>query len=193
MSANSHQVSIIVAMDHQRLIGQGNMLPWHLPADLARFKKLTMGKAILMGRLTHESIGRALPGRQNIVLSRNPAYRPEGCAVAQSFTQALALMDPSQELMVIGGAALFTEALGIAQRFYLTVVHNSFHGDVFFPPFCLENWEVLDVEHVKADENNPWPHSNYVLACRRESARESQSQEPKREGLPGSLCFFPTA
>jgi dihydrofolate reductase len=178
-------------MDHQRLIGQGNSLPWHLPADLARFKKLTMGKPVLMGRLTHESIGKPLPGRQNIVLSRNADYHPEGCLVARSFSQALAQVDPAKEVVVIGGAALFSRALTVAQRFYLTVIHNRFQGDVFFPPFTLENWEVLDVEHLPADKKNPWSHSNYLLFSRERTGDEGDSQEAVLKGLPDSLRVFP--
>jgi dihydrofolate reductase len=147
-------VSIIAAMDRNRLIGNENRLPWHLPADLAHFKKVTMGKPIIMGRKTYESIGRALPGRTNIVLTRSPDFNAEGVLIANTLQQALDYVAVEEEVMVIGGSTIYELALPRADRLYLTYVESSFEGDAWFPDFDPEQWHIIASEEHSADEKN---------------------------------------
>jgi len=147
-------VSIIAAMDRNRLIGNNNQLPWHLPADLAHFKRVTMGKPIIMGRKTYESIGRPLPGRTNIVLTRSPDFNAEGVLIANSLQQALDYVAVEEEVMVIGGSTIYELALPRADRLYLTYVEDSFEGDAWFPDFNLEQWSIVASEEHSADEKN---------------------------------------
>lgn len=144
-------LSLIVAMTEERVIGKDNKLPWHLPEDLKRFKKITMGHPIIMGRKTFESIGRPLPGRENIILSRDPAFRVEGVKTVTSFAQALEACK-TEEAFVIGGSAVFAEALPMAERIYLTLIHRHFEGDCYFPPIDLVNeFEIRQREDHKGD------------------------------------------
>jgi dihydrofolate reductase len=143
-------LSIIVAMTEERVIGRNNQLPWHLAEDLRRFKKITMGHPIIMGRKTFDSIGKPLPGRQNIVITRDPEFRADGVTVGRSLLEAFGLCDASTgEEFVIGGASVFAAALPLAQRLYLTLIHKDFPGDVFFPAFDLKNdYRFLDELHA---------------------------------------------
>jgi dihydrofolate reductase len=152
-------LSIICAMDENRLIGKNNELPWHLPADLAFFKQNTLGKPILMGRKTYESIGRPLPGRQNIIITSNGDYRIEGCDICQSIDEALELAADQQEIMLIGGASLYQQTLDKAQQLYLTRIHSSFEGDAWFPEFNLDDWIEVWREDRFADEKNQYDFS----------------------------------
>ncbi|MBM4148041.1 MAG: dihydrofolate reductase [Lentisphaerae bacterium] len=127
-------ISIICAMGRNRGIGVGNRLPWRLPEDLKRFKRLTMGHTLVMGRKTFESIGRPLPGRRNIVISRNPGFRAAGCDMAASLQEALSAAGPG-EVFVIGGAEVYRSALPLAQRLYLTLVEDEPAADTFFPEY----------------------------------------------------------
>ena len=147
-------VSIIAAMDRNRLIGNNNQLPWHLPADLAHFKQVTMGKPVIMGRKTYESIGRPLPGRANIVLSRDQGFQAEGVITADSLTKAIELAGDAKEVMIIGGSSIYELALPIADQLYLTYVDNSFEGDAWFPEFDLAQWQLVDEQAHQADERN---------------------------------------
>lgn len=156
-------ISFIVAMDRNRLIGRGNALPWHLPADLAHFKAVTMGKPILMGRKTYASIGRPLPGRHNIVISRNPDFSASGCTVVSSVDAALAAPGAVPEIMVIGGAQLYAELLPRAQRIYLTRIEAVFEGDAWFPPLLAETWRESARSAHAPDERNPYPYTFLVL------------------------------
>jgi dihydrofolate reductase len=133
-------VSLVVALARNRVIGAGNRLPWRLPEDLRRFKRLTMGAPVILGRKTHESIGRALPGRRNIVVTRRPDARWEGCEVAGSLEAALALAGDAPEVFVIGGAELYRLALPRADRLYLTLIDADYDGDTFFPDFDPADW-----------------------------------------------------
>ena len=147
-------VSIIAAMDRNRLIGNQNQLPWHLPADLAHFKQVTMGKPIIMGRKTYESIGRPLPGRTNIVLTRSPGFHAEGVLTAKTLNQALDYVSAEDEVMIIGGSSIYELGLPVADRLYITYVEAACEGDAWFPEFDLENWRVITSEHHAADEKN---------------------------------------
>jgi dihydrofolate reductase len=137
-------VSLVAALARNRVIGAGNRLPWHLPEDLRRFKRLTMGAPVIMGRKTHESIleqaGKPLPGRRNIVVTRQPGARFEGCEVAGSLDTALALAGDAPEVFVIGGAELYRLALPRADRLYLTLIDADYDGDTFFPDFDPADW-----------------------------------------------------
>jgi dihydrofolate reductase len=149
------KLSIIVAMGRNRVIGHNNSLPWHLPADLQHFKAVTMGKPILMGRKTWESIGRPLPGRTNIVITRDPAYRAEGCVVVHDIAAALAAATGHDEVMVIGGAEFYRQVLPQADTLYLTCVDGEFAGDTFFPAINDADWCEVDSEAHPADARNP--------------------------------------
>ncbi|HDU8493420.1 TPA: type 3 dihydrofolate reductase, partial [Aeromonas hydrophila] len=138
-------ISMIAAMAHDRVIGLDNQMPWHLPADLAHFKRVTLGKPVLMGRKTFESIGRPLPGRRNLVISRNPDYRADGVEVIDSVEAALALLAGSDvaELMVIGGGHLYGQLLPRADRLYLTRIDLAVEGDTRFPAFDEGDWSCI--------------------------------------------------
>lgn len=151
--------SIVVAMDRHGAIGNNGDLPWHQRADLQYFRKITMGKPILMGRKTHDSIGRALPGRHNIVLSRKRDYRPaEGCMLAHSLEEALTLVD-SEEIMIVGGADLFAETLPRAEKIYLTEIDAMVEANTFFPEFNRGDWKEISRQSFPADEQNDYPYS----------------------------------
>lgn len=158
-------ISIIAAMAKNGLIGNGNALPWHLPADMAHFKELTVSKPVLMGENTYLSIGKPLEDRINIVLSNNPAFIADGCLVARSIDEAISLAEKSGagELMVIGGASVYRQFLPIADRIYLTVIDGDFKGNVFFPEYDKNNWqEILRQEH-RPDDNNPYSYAFITL------------------------------
>ncbi len=154
-------ITLVVAAAENGVIGRGGTLPWHLPADLGHFKAVTMGKPIVMGRKTWESIGRPLPGRTNIVVSGQPDYRAEGCVVVQSFEAALAAVagDDAPEVMIIGGAALYAAALPRADRILLTRVHAVLEGDVFFPAMADEEWAVVAAERHEPDDRHAFAYS----------------------------------
>lgn len=152
-------VSIIAAMDRNRLIGNKNQLPWHLPADLAHFKKVTMGKPIIMGRKTYDSIGRSLPGRTNIVLTRDADFHADGVVVAYNLQQAFEYAGGSDEVMIIGGSSIYELALPQADRLYLTYVEAAYQGDAWFPGFELGQWCVVASEEHGADQKNACDYS----------------------------------
>lgn len=151
--------SLIVAMDENRLIGSNNGLPWHLPADLAFFKRTTMGKPIVMGRKTFESIGRPLPGRRNIVVTRDPDFSAAGCDIANSIDAALDLCADDEEVMLIGGASLYHQSLSRATQLYITQIHHRFDGDTWFPDFDESEWRVESREDCDADPGNAYAYS----------------------------------
>lgn len=145
-------VSLIAAMDRRRLIGRDNALPWRLPEDLRHFKATTLGKPVIMGRKTWESLGRPLPERRNIVVSRNAGYAAAGAELAASLPAALALAGDVDEAFVIGGAELYRQALPLAQRLYLTEIDAEFAGDAWFPEFAAAEWrEAAREARVSAD------------------------------------------
>ncbi|OUS10577.1 dihydrofolate reductase [Gammaproteobacteria bacterium 54_18_T64] len=155
------RISLIVAVADNGVIGSNNQLPWHISADLKYFKRVTLGKPIIMGRLTYESIGRPLPGRSNIVMTRDSAWRAEGVERAGDLTEALALAnkiaDESglEEVMIIGGATIYREALPRADRLYLTRVHTRVEGDAFFPELDLSEWRETLVEELAGEGQTP--------------------------------------
>ena len=139
-------ISLIAAMDKNRVIGSDGGIPWHLPSDLQHFKAMTLGKPMIMGRATFDSIGKALPGRRNIVLSRQAGVVCEGCDVYSTLDDALASTDPNDEVMIIGGATLYKLCLPKASRMYLTLIDTSVPGDTYFPEWTLDEWRVTSQE-----------------------------------------------
>ena len=153
------RLSVIVAMDRNRLIGRANALPWHLPADLAFFKRTTLGKPVVMGRKTYESIGRPLPGRRNIVVTRNPDFDAPGCEIAASLDEAIERCADAAEIMLIGGANLYAQGLDRASCLYLTRIDHAFaDGDAWFPELD-SSWELDDRVDFDADQDNIYPYS----------------------------------
>ena len=150
----SPTITLIVAVADSGVIGRDNALPWHLPEDLKHFKRLTMGKPIVMGRRTFESIGKPLPGRQNIVLTRDPNYRREGITVVHDADSALAAANAAAEIMIIGGSDLFRLFLPRTVRIHLTRVHADVAGDVTWPALDTRAWEVVSREAHDADDRH---------------------------------------
>ena len=150
---NSSNISLIAALSNQRVIGNNGQLPWRLPRDLQVFKRLTVGKPILMGRKTFESIGRPLPHRENIVLTRSPMDIP-GIKVFHELPAALSAVSNASEVMIIGGGEIYRQCLPFANRLYLSIVDGDFEGDAFFPTLDSKDWVILDEEFHAADESN---------------------------------------
>jgi len=144
-------VAIVAALARNRAIGRDNAMPWRLPDDLKRFKRLTMGHAVIMGRKTFESIGSPLTGRNNIVITRSRDWNPSGCVAVHSLEAALGAAGNSREAFVIGGAQIYALAMPLAQRLHMTEIERDFEGDAFFPEFDLLRWrEVSRERHVSA-------------------------------------------
>ncbi len=156
-------ISIIAALAENRIIGVNNTLPWRLPNDLKHFRRLTTGHAIIMGRKNYESIGKPLPGRTNIVVTRNRDYRAGGCLIAYSVNEALALARDDSEIFIIGGADIFRETLARTDRLYLTRVHAEVPGDIYFPAFDAGEWREISRERHEPDERHAYAYSFVVL------------------------------
>ena len=148
------RVSLIVAMAKNRVIGTNNRLPWHLPADLKHFKTLTMGHHIVMGRNTYESIGKPLPGRTSVVVTRNADYAPPGVMVVNSLEKAILVCADDAEIFVIGGAEIYRQAISFADRIYLTKIDADISGDTHFPEFDSNSWlETERISHAPDEKN----------------------------------------
>ena len=156
-------ISFIWGQDRNRLIGADNALPWKLPADMAWFKKSTMGKPILMGRKTYESIGRPLPGRTNLILTRQQELQIEGCTVVHNLEAALAAVPEADEIMVMGGAEIYALLLDQAERLYITEIDAEFNGDAWFPEFDHELWQEVSRESHLPDEKNIYPYAFIIM------------------------------
>ena len=146
------KISFVVAASTNNVIGVDGDLPWRLPEDLKKFKSITMGKPMIMGRATYDSIGRALPGRQSIVLTRQKGFRAEGCDVATSIEDALKLAGDAEEVMVIGGGKIYEQFLPMADRIYLTRVNATVEGDTYFPQLDNDEWQMVESENFPAVE-----------------------------------------
>jgi dihydrofolate reductase len=163
------KISLVWAMAQNRVIGRNNKLPWHLPEDLKYFKRITLGKPVIMGRKTFESIGKPLPGRTNIVVTRNENFSAEGVktvnslAAAKTLCESIGEIDGVNEAMVIGGAEIYTQAMPIADRLYLTEVHANVDGDTFFPEFDRSLWKEIAREDFDASGPNPYAYSFITL------------------------------
>jgi dihydrofolate reductase len=158
------KVSMIAAMAEDRVIGLDNKMPWHLPADLQFFKRVTLGKPVIMGRKTYQSIGRPLPGRTNIVLSRDKDLQIEGVTCVQTTEQALALVKNEPEVMVIGGATIYEQFLQQTNRLYLTFIELKVAGDTQFPDYrAVADWQEVEREAHLADEKNSYNYQFVIL------------------------------
>lgn len=153
------RLSAIVAMAANRVIGAHNALPWRLPDDLRRFKQLTLGHTLIMGRKTYESIGRPLPGRTTVVVTRQKDYAPEGVKVAHSVDEALALAEGDSEVFIAGGAELYAQTMSRVERLYLTRIERDFPGDTYFPEVDLSEWRLIEGEHHAPDSEERLPYS----------------------------------
>ena len=154
-------VTVIAAIAKNNALGKGNDLIWHLPADLKRFKKVTTGNFILMGRNTFESIGKPLPNRTTVIITRNKNYFKEGCLIANSIEEAIALAKDQEQVFIIGGAQIYKETIekGLADQLDITKVHETFNADVFFPEIDTQYWKEVAREDCKADEKNKYDYS----------------------------------
>ncbi|MHA8082907.1 dihydrofolate reductase [Aquirufa sp. A-Brett2-15D] len=154
-------IKILVAFDENRVIGKNNELIWHLPADLKRFKSLTTGHVIIMGRKTYDSIGKPLPNRTTIVISRNPDLQIEGvictCSMEEAILKAKSLS--REEIFIVGGAEIYKLSLAVADQILVTQLHDIFEGDTFFPEIVADQWEVTERERGVTDEKNPYQYS----------------------------------
>ncbi|MBI1343693.1 MAG: dihydrofolate reductase [Terrimonas sp.] len=157
-------ISLIVAVSSNNVIGKDNQLPWHLPEDMKYFKNTTWAMPVVMGRKTFASLGKALPGRTNVVITRQQDWKTEGVKVVNSFDEAvgIALQEDVKEIFIIGGAEIFKAAIPVVQRMYITRIHHEFEGDVFFPAFNEEEWELVSVRDCVPDENNIYAYTFQV-------------------------------
>lgn len=156
-------ISIIVALSENNVVGRDNRLPWRLSADLKRLKSLTMGHHIIMGRKTWESLGRALPGRTNVVITSDKNYNADGAVVVHSLEEALKVSSKDVEIFIFGGGKVFSEALGRVDKIYMTVVHTTVSGDTFFPELNNSEWHEISREDFQADEKNEYDFSFVTL------------------------------
>jgi len=158
-------ISIISAIAENRVIGNKNYLPWHLPADFMYFRETTLGKPIVMGLNTFKSIGEnPLPGRKNIILNNDSNYiPPEGCFVVHSIDELLQMARNEEEVMICGGASVYRQFLPLANRLYLTFIHYNFEGDTYFPEFDMSDWKEVKRTDHKADDKNKFDYSFVVL------------------------------
>ena len=151
-------------MARNRVIGKNNTLPWRMPADLQHFKAITMGKPVVMGRKTYESIGRPLPGRTNIIISRNIDYHADGCTTLPSLDEAITLLENTHdELMIIGGGSFYEQTLPYAERLYLTLLDADIAGDAYFPDFNINEWQETASEAHNADDKNDYDYRFVTL------------------------------
>jgi len=163
------KISLVWAMAQNRVIGRNNQLPWYLPEDLKYFKRITLGKPVIMGRKTFDSIGKPLPGRTNIVVTRNRDWSFEGVRTVDSLEAARelcenqAIMDGTEEAMIIGGAEIYRQAMPLADRLYLTEVHADVEGDATFPEFDRSQWQEIAREDFEASGPNPYNYSFIIL------------------------------
>lgn len=156
-------ISLIAAMGKNKVIGKNNSLPWKLPADMEHFKKLTEGKPVIMGRKTFESIGKPLPKRTNIIITRDQKYKSEGCIVVHSTDEALKAAENNKEVMVIGGSQIYKEFLPKANKMYLTLIDEDFDGDIYFPEYKIEEWKETAYEEHEKDAENPYDYTFITL------------------------------
>ena len=160
-------IAFVVAYDRKRAIGKDNKIPWRLPDDMRNVRKLTVGKPLIMGRRTWESIGRPLPQRTSIVLTRDRSFKCDGCLIARTTDEALKLAGAAPEIIVFGGARVFEDFLPRADRIYLTEVDADVGGDTFFPPLDPAEWEVIEAVEHPADERHPYDFSFLTLDRKR--------------------------
>ncbi len=187
-------VSLIAALDEAGGIGRDGTLPWHLRSDLKRFKRITMGHTLVMGRKTYDSIGKALPGRTNIVITRNPLFEAPGCLLARSLKSALEMAQESaeEEVFIIGGGQIFLQALGFADRIYLTRVHTVTESQVFFPPISWADWDIVEQETLPASEYDEFATTYSSAATIKSSCRLTRAIFPavQSRDVPLTNLYF---
>ena len=178
-------VSIIVAMGKNRVIGRKNVLPWKLPADMEHFRQVTLGKPIIMGQKTFESIGKPLPGRTNIVLTLEKDFQAPGCIVAYSIEEALQIAkgQGAREVMIIGGVSIYKQFLPLADRMYLTLIEGDFEGDAFFPEFDWADWQEIERIENESDKENPYKYTFLTLESKK--SKKIISSSPARAATKG--------
>lgn len=152
-------IAMVACMSQNRVLGKDNKMPWHLPEELKYFRRVTMGHTIVMGRRTFESIGKPLPGRKNVILTRSSDYHPEGCEVVHQLEEVLAFQE---DVYIIGGAKVYKQFLPYADRLYLTIIHEEMEGDAFFPEMG-EEWKVVEEQPGITNEQNPHPYTFYTF------------------------------
>ncbi|MDD5570620.1 MAG: dihydrofolate reductase [Bacteroidales bacterium] len=156
-------VSIIVAVAENNVIGKDNKLIWHLPADLAHFKSITMGHHIIMGRKTFESIGKPLPGRTSVIITKQKDYKADGCIAVSSLEEALKVAVNDAEVFIVGGAEIYRQSIDVAGKIYFTKVYESFEGDVFFPEIDMNKWKISSKTNFFPDEKNKFKYSFIIF------------------------------
>ena len=154
-------ISMIVAMSKNRVICKDNVMPWHLSDDLKNFKKITMGKTIIMGRRTYDSIGKALPGRKNVILSRN--LKDKDILVFDNLENALVNVGNEEEIFIIGGQDIYSQTINKANKLYLTTINDEIEGDKFFPHFDNSNWDIVDTKYYKKNKDNTHDFKSEIL------------------------------
>jgi len=168
------KISVIAAMSQNRIIGRDGALPWHLPTDLARFKSITTGHTVIMGRKTFESVGQPLPNRRTIVITRNNDYQCAGVLIAHSLDEALNHAAREDEIFILGGEAVYRIALPRADRLYLTIIHATIEGDTHFPPFDPDQWELVEDERHEPDDRHA-----YAFSFRRYERTSTPQAQPE--------------
>lgn len=153
------EISLVVAMSDNAAIGQAGQLPWHLPNDLKYFKSVTMGKPIIMGRTTYESIGKPLPGRTNIVLTQNKSFQAPGCVVLHDKTAVVDYCEAEKEIMIVGGAQIYQLFLADITKLYITKVHTSIKADTYFPKIDFSKWQEIERQEYKKDDKHAFDYS----------------------------------
>ncbi|TDO73403.1 dihydrofolate reductase [Halanaerobium saccharolyticum] len=165
-------LSIIAAMDKNQLIGKQGKMPWNLPADLKYFKNTTIGAPVIMGRKTFESIGFPLPGRRNIILTRNKDYAAEGCEIFHSQEEILdEFLEKDKEAFIIGGAEIYKQFLAYSDKLYLTIIEHQFSGDTYFPEIDWQKWDKISEKKGTTDSNNPYTYSHHVYQRKNKISR----------------------
>ena len=153
------KISVIAAMSQNRVIGRDGSLPWHLPTDLARFKSITTGHTVIMGRKTYESVGKPLPNRRTIIITRNNDYQCAGVFIAHSLDEALDHAAHEDEIFILGGETVYRIALPRADRLYLTIIHATIEGDTYFPNLDFDDWKLVEDERHEIDERHAYAFS----------------------------------
>ncbi|MBS3102807.1 type 3 dihydrofolate reductase [Candidatus Woesearchaeota archaeon] len=156
-------ISFVAAMSKNRVIGKNNKIPWSMPADVRHMRKMIEGKPLIMGRKTHESIGRPLPDRKNIILTRDKSYKSKGCIVVHTQEEALKAAEGAEEVIIFGGEEIYRMFLPKANRMYLTIIDAEVEGDAFFPEYDKKEWKVVEKKEHKADEENKHDYTFITL------------------------------
>ena len=160
-------IVIVAALSQNGIIGQAGDLPWKMPADLKHFRQLSLGKIVIMGRKTFDSLKKTLSGRKHVVLSRDKNYHPSGVRVARSLSQVLTMIEKEKEVVIAGGASVYQQFLPLADKMYLTMIQTKLKGDTSFPDYASEKWEEKGRKDYPADRKNPFPYSFITLVRRK--------------------------